>query len=339
MKGGKKIAGILIFLIVLLQLSNHTYGQVTVNIKMDTSMLLIGDQTNVTFQATFPDSINVNMPIFSDTIIDKLEILNISEIDTINENNIIKLKQEYLVTSFDSGWYAIPPIDFTINFPKANRIDTLQSLPIYFGVTTMALDTANTNAITDIKAPIGAPITFKEILPYAGVGIGILLLAFIMYILYIKFIKKETIFVKKEKPKEPAHIIAYRDLEKLKQDMLWQKGLIKEFYSRLTDVIRIYIENRFGILAMESTTDEIIDAFRTNSDIDKDLKDGLFDTLVRADFVKFAKASTLPNENEQSFSFAYKFIEKTKPVEILIDKNENNTNNTLTIKNGKHSIS
>jgi len=330
-----KIIGLIVFLIVLLQSSNQAFGQVSVNVKMDTNMLLIGDQTNITLEATFPDSLNVNMPIFSDTIIDKLEILNISDIDTINENNIIKITQEYLVTSFDSGWYAIPPINFAVNFPTANRTDTLQSAPLYFGVITMALDTANPNAIADIKAPIGAPVTFKEVLPFAGIGLGVLLLALLLYILYIKYIKKEPVFIKKVKPKEPAHIIAYRDLDKLQKEKLWQKGLVKEFYSRLTEVIRVYIENRFEILAMESTTDEIIDAFKTNSDIDKELKDSLFDTLVRADFVKFAKASPLSDENEQSFNFAYKFVEKTKPVEILRDEDEKETDKTETDKTDK----
>ena len=317
------------FLVVLIQFSNQTFSQVTIEVKMDTGMMLIGDQTNVIFEATFPDTVIVNLPVFSDTIIDKLEILDISNIDTINDNQTITIRQEYLVTSFDSGWYVIPPIGFTIGFPKAGRVDTLQSAPIYFGVITMPLDTANAEAITDIKAPIDAPITFKEVLPFAGIGLGVLLLAFLVYILYLKFVKKEPVFVKKEKPKEPAHIVAFRNLDKIKQDKLWQKGMIKEFHSRLTEVVRVYIEDRFGILAMESTTDEIIDAFRKNKDVNKELKDSLFDTLVRADFVKFAKANPLANENEQSFDFAYQFIVKTKPVEVLRneDEKENDTMN------------
>ena len=108
----------------------------------------------------------------------------------------MKIRQKYLVTSFDSGWYVIPPLNFIIVFPKTNRLDTIQSIPIYFGVMTMPLDTANVDAITDIKAPIGAPITFKEVLPFIGIGLGLMLLAFIVYILYVKLVKKKTIFVK-----------------------------------------------------------------------------------------------------------------------------------------------
>lgn len=319
----------LFLLLFLFSLTGSLKAQVLVEVKMDTNMMLIGDQTNVIFEASFPDSLQVDLPIFSDTIIDKLEILTISDIDTIRENSIIKIRQQYLVTSFDSGWYVIPPIDFALAFPALNRLDTLQSRPIYFGVSTMVLDTANADAVTDIKAPIDAPITLREILPFAGIAFGVLLVILLAYVLYLKFVKKEPIFVKKEKPKEPAHIIANRELDNLKSEKLWQKGHTKEYYSKLTEVVRVYIEDRFGILAMESTTDEIIDAFRISGDLTKELKDGLFDTLVQADFVKFAKANTLANENEQCLTFAYSFVAKTKPVEILRDEDENKGNEKL----------
>lgn len=294
-------------------------AQVTVSMKIDTNMLLIGDQVNLELEATFPDSTQVFLPIFSDTIIDKLEILDISNIDTVFSNGIYKIHQKYLVTSFDSGLYTIPPAKFVVNFIKGDFTDTLESSPIYFGVMTMKLDTANTNAITDIKLPIEAPITFKEVMPFIGIGLGVLLLIFIIYIFYIKYTKKESVFIKKEKPKEPAHIVALRNLDILKNEKLWQKGKVKKYYSELTDIVRVYIEDRFNINAMESTTEEIIDAFK-QVDIDKQLKIELFDMLKAADFVKFAKATPLADENEKNLEFVYQIVEKTKLVEKLIDE-------------------
>ena len=166
MKFTFKIVWLLCIMVGLLHISNKVEAQVTIEMKMDTSMLLIGDQTNLTIEATFPDSFNVMLPMFSDTIIDKLEIINISDIDTILENNTYKISQKYLVTSFDSGWYAIPPANFVLSFGKLNYVDTLKSNPLYFGVMTVPLDTVNVNAIADIKKPIGAPISFREVLPF-----------------------------------------------------------------------------------------------------------------------------------------------------------------------------
>jgi len=321
-KINKIILTILPALLIFSGLSS--YAQVSVSAKMDTNMLLIGDQTNITFEASFPDSVMVSLPVFSDTIIDKLEILNISDIDTVKEDNLIKISQKYLVTSFDSGWYVIKPVKFTVGYPKANYVDTILSNPMYFGVITMPLDTANPNAITDIKAPIDAPITIREILPFAGIGLGVLLLAFLLFVLYKKYVKKEEIFVKKEKPKEPAHIVAIRDLDKLKEEKLWQKGLVKKYYSALTDIVRTYMEDRFEFPAMESTTEEIVNALKRNKELDKELKNELFEMLRNADFVKFAKATPVAEENEKSMKFAYDFILKTKPVEVLREEEENN---------------
>ncbi|MDA3893004.1 MAG: hypothetical protein PF517_15185 [Salinivirgaceae bacterium] len=337
MKWINKVAGLFFILSVMLVIPQMSVqGQVAVSVKMDTSMLLIGDQTNVVFEASFPESAMVSMPVFSDTIIDKLEIINIANTDTIRENKSVLIRQKYLVTSFDSGWYEIPPVQFVVGFLSENRMDTLQSNSVYFGVMTMPIDTANADAITDIKVPIDAPITFKEVLPFAGIGLGVLLLAFLAYILYLKLTKKEPIFVKKEKPKEPAHIVAFRDLEALKEAKLWQKGQVKEYYSRLTEVVRVYIEDRYDILAMESTTDEIIDAFRLGRELDRELKDDLFDTLVLADFVKFAKASPMADENEKSMLFAYNFISKTKVVEVLRDEDEVDETESKSISEGKN---
>lgn len=313
--------GLKIILVVLFTWPFLANSQVTVDVKMDTNMLLIGDQTKFTLEANYPDSVFVRFPVFSDTIIDKLEIVDIAVPDTLHENNFFTVKHAYTVTSFDSGWYTIPPQPFTIGFPASDKVDTLHSLETYFGVITMPLDTANPNAIADIKAPVSAPVTFKEILPFAGGFIGLLLLAFVVYYLYKRLAKKEPVFVKKEKPKEPAHVIALRDLEQLTHEKLWQKGEVKQYYSELTEIVRRYIEDRFNKAALEQTTDEIIDEMRTVNEVDKVLKDGLFDLLVRADLVKFAKGQAVADENEQSLQFAYNFVNKTKPVVQLRDEN------------------
>lgn len=309
--------------LILIQGTNLTMqAQVMVSAKLDTSMMLIGDQTKFRMEATFPDSVLVGFPIFADTIIDKLEILNITNIDTQKVDDGLKLVQEYLVTSFDSGWYQIPPLNFTITYPKSGRVDTLQSVPTFFGVMTMPLDTANANAIADIKKPMEAPITIQEILPIAGIGLGVVIFLFVAYLLYMKLARKKPIFVKKEKPKEPAHVIALRDLDLLQEQKLWQQGEAKAYYSRLTEIIRTYIEDRFSIPAMESTTDEIIDACHKSDELSNELKNDLFDTLTLADFVKFAKAITVATENETSLKFAYNFVLKTKPAEVLRDEDE-----------------
>lgn len=316
---------ILLFVLAVFGYCIPSFSQISVEVEMDTSRLLIGDHAKVTLKAIVPQNMQVEFPLFNDTIIGELEILDILPSDTNIKNNLQNLSQQYLVTSFDSGWFVIPEQKFVVNNGDWN--DTLYSKPIYFGVFPMPLDTANANAIADIKAPIDAPVTLKEALPYAGGSFGFLTILFLAYLLYMRYAKKQPVFVKKEKPREPAHVIAFRDLDKLKEAKLWQQGKNKEYYSELTDIVRTYIEDRYGIQAMELTTDEIIGEVMAAKIIEKDLKDQLFDTLVRADFVKFAKATTLANENEASMKFAYEFVIKTKPVVVLTGKDKEQQNN------------
>lgn len=312
-----KNTGLLLIVFLSMFWVQNVHAQVMVEVKMDTNMLLIGDQTNFRLKANFPEQYNVAFPVFADTITKGLEVLNISPIDTNWLNGKLELTQDFLVTSFDSGWYEVPPLNFVIDFAGYQRKDTLQSNAVYFGVMTMPIDTTQPNAIADIKKPIGAPLTFKEVLPFVGYGLGGILLILALVLLILRLTRKEPIFVKKEKPKEPAHVIAYRELDELHEKKLWQKGKVKAYYSELTEIIRRYVENRYAIQALEMTTDEIVEAFRISGDLDKELKDGLFDLLVQADFVKFAKASTLADENENNYKFVYEFVNKTKPVVVL----------------------
>jgi len=299
-------------------------AQVNVSAQMDTSMMLIGDQTNIRLEASFPQGFSVQMPIYADTVIRGLEVLDAGKIDTTITDGITRISQKYLVTCFDSGWYAVPQQPFAITLSDG-FIDTIYSAPIYFGVQTMPLDTANPNSITDIKPLQEAPFIFSELKPYLKIsGLALLALAAICFIIYVIIRRKhdKPIF-SNPKPKEPAHVIALRQLDQLNEQKLWQHGLIKEYYSALTDIIRTYLNGRFEVQAMESTTSEIMQMTKHITEIDRDLRKELQELLERADFVKFAKAQTEANENEASFEFVMHFVLKTKPVEQLRDEDPN----------------
>jgi hypothetical protein len=112
---------------------------------------------------------------------------------------------------------------------------------------------------------------------------------------------------------EPAHIIAFRALDKLKEEKIWEKGEVKEFYSCLTEITRTYIERQYGIPAMESTTEEILRAFRKTNPDDNLLDEILKELLELADLVKFAKETPLPVFNQTNLNNAYIFVQKTYP--------------------------
>ena len=168
-----------------------------------------------------------------------------------------------------------------------------------------------TAKIFDIIKPYKAPVTLGEILPWALLAIIAAALVWGIMIL-IRKLKKS-----KKSPEpiinpDPAHVIAFRDLEKLKQEQLWQKGEVKMYYSRLTEILRQYLENRYGVYSLEMTTSETLEALvRTGFKKDETYSD-LKTILNGSDLVKFAKYKPEPSENEIHFENSWKFVETTR---------------------------
>jgi hypothetical protein len=271
---------------------------------------------NVNYNAKTGKHIIINWPQFTDTIIKQIEIIGQSKVDTIIADSTnpfqLSLRKAFLITSFDSGSWTIPPFKFSSN---------ADTTPIYtqaltLNVSNVAIDT--TLSIKDIKPILEVNYTWIDWIKDNVYTIIIALAAIIVIIIIAYYIRKKLknkpIEVIPETPKLPHHVIALEKLEKLKNEKLWQEGKLKLYHSSLTDILREYIENRFKIQAMEQTTDEILHGFR-NVAIDEESKNKLKHILLLSDLVKFAKEHPLPNENEMSMSNAYDFINGTKKEE------------------------
>jgi len=290
------------------------YGQeVEVEARIDSNNVLIGDQTNLSLIINQPDSINVFFPEFSDTITESIEIINSTSPDTLRlDNKRLEITRNYNISCFDSGYHYIPPFIFQYN--KDSLSATWETQPLFLHVSRVDIAPADSSdVIFDIKLPGKMPITFSEIFPWIVGAILIGLLVFIL-VYYFKKRKKQEPLFKIRKPEEPPHIIALRDLDKLKEKKLWQKGKIKLYYSELTGIIRKYIERRYQTGAMEQTSNEIVEALVRNGFNNNTQLAQLKLLLFSADMVKFAKAKPLPDENETALLNAYVFVNETKQI-------------------------
>jgi len=314
-------------------------GEILLKVETDTNIIRIGEQINLNVHLTQPENMNVVFPFLSDEIDPKIELLDISSIDTVKKSgNMVDLLQSYTLTSFDTGFYVIPQLPFEINF--GTKKDTLFSYEIPLLVLSVPLDTSNN--IYDIKPQYAMNFKISELLTnkWFYIGLGIILIAIIIFII-IKFVKtKEEDFIP-QKLREPAHVIALRELDKLKNEKLWQQNKTKEYYTRLTEIIRQYIELRFGIMALEKTSTEILEEFEEKKPIEKKLLDHLRQLLNMADLIKFAKGSALPDENEKNMESTYDFVRKTKKVVSVMDdkkelENESKENNVEPVKEEKN---
>jgi len=292
---------------------------ISVTAAFDTSRILIGDQINFSIMIDQPGDIKLSLPFFKDSLIRNIEILSGPAIDTSSlSGDKIRITEKYLITSFDSGLYRIDPV-------YAERTDPTGIKRYYSGysileVARVKITPPDTSAkIFDIAAPYRAPLSMGEILPWL---LLVLLLSVIIWLI-IKLINKIK-KTKKEKVipviSEPAHIIAFRELEKLQGEKLWQNGETKKYYIRLTEIIRQYLENRFGVNSLEMTTSETLAAL-VKTGFKKDVSyNKLKSVLTGADLVKFAKYKPDPAENESGFSNSWDFVTATKVVEVVEGK-------------------
>lgn len=299
---------ITIALFLLVALSSHAQ-EIKVNARLDTTGMLLGDQVNLWISLEQPEGLKIDFPLAADSLAGKVEVLSASVPDTISKaNRILKIRQRLVVTSFDTGFYIIPPFVFRLN----QNLDSIRTNPLSLQVYGMPVDT--TKGITDIKLPYEMKLTFAEILPYLFVGM--LLLAIVVF--YVRYLRQrrliQEVAEKPALPQIPAHLLALEQLDELVREKLWQQGKIKLYYSRLTDIIRLYIEHRFGVPAMEQTTEDIIRDFARDGLIREGIRNELKALLELADLVKFAKWNPVTEEHESSQQAAYDFILRTKPV-------------------------
>ena len=292
--------------------------------------ILIGDRFTLTIDVEKDQVQSLYFPAFSNEKSEDgkqpfgmLECIEDIPTDTIeHKGRYMRLRKRYTMTAFDEGIYNLGRP--SVLYADKNIIDTLygtvDSLKIV--VTTFKID--STSMLCNIKPVKNMPFRFGEIAGYTGIALAVLaLLAVAIYLLARHLAKrgKSIADLFKPEPPLPPHIVAITALEQLQNQKLWQNNKHKEYYSALTDILRTYIDGRFGVGAMEMTTDEIIEAIKALN-LSQKLSMDLVSLLRDADLVKFAKAMPEAAENESAFSKVYYFVEETKPVEQTEENEE-----------------
>jgi hypothetical protein len=292
----------------------HVKGQeVVVKAELDTNRALIGDQMKLQLFVDKPENMRVDFPLIKDTLTNKIEIISAGKIDTTQSaEGRLKLHQELLIAAFDTGLLMVPPQGFVIHMNESS--DTLKTLPVYFEIVSLPLD----STIRDIKANYKAPISFLEIYPYllAAVVAGLFVWLLVYYIQ--KRRRKEQLAYDKV-PSELPEVIALRELEKLKMEKAWLQRSVKLYYIRLTEILRIYLERRYNVMALEQTTGEILYSLKKSECTSADL-DLLGGILNLADLVKFAKVVPDQVENASQVDLAIDFVRNTSFREPAVKK-------------------
>ena len=307
----RKILSILGFTILLA----NAYGQILVSAELDSSFILIGDQVDLHILINHQSNVEVReVDVTPLGKAEGIEVMDYGKLDTIKSGDEFILEQVLTVTAFDSGYYFIPEIP--IKYVRDGQTGIEETKRLALKVNTLSVGTDSVR-IEPIKEIIKEPVSVKDFLPYIGA------LMVIIGLLGLWFYSRKRKGKAKAPPevKLPAHVIALNKLEELRQAKLWQQGKVKEYQSELTFIVREYLENRFGIRALESTSSEIINQMRLEF-VDPDWINRLANIFRTADLVKFAKAEPPASIHDEAMEQVRSFLEETQLVIIEVEKDQ-----------------
>ncbi|HIW98112.1 MAG TPA: hypothetical protein H9866_06460 [Candidatus Tidjanibacter gallistercoris] len=308
------------FAIILFALLSAAFGggvraaAPAVRAELNPDTVLIGDRFSVEVLIEKDMMQVVALPSFGEGLAEGgVELVSESPLDTLEVNGRRQvLRKRYEMTSFEAGNYDFGR--FPVLYGDKNVTDTLYSqAPLHVAVQTFPVDTQK-STVYDIKAPEEAPLMVGEFAGYAAAGTVLaLVLAALAVLVYRRLRARRTGAAADGAPlpSVPPHVRAIQDLEALHNRKLWQSGRVKAYYTGLTDIVRCYLGGRYGINAMEMTSDEIMRATAPLPLSDKNRRD-LRGILLTADLVKFAKHEPDGEENEKLYYAAYYFVEDTK---------------------------
>lgn len=290
-------------------------AQVQVDIKLDSLQLFIGQQTDLTLSVTIDANQKLVMPDIKkgQELIPDIEVVTVGNPDTavLNDGKRLTVSQAFTITAWDSAFYYLPPMQVTVDGK------TYDSKSLALKVYTVDIDTLHLDRYFPPNGIMELPFLWEEWQMVMFGSLLFLLMLVCMGVLYyhVKHGKPIVRFIRRKK-KLPPHQVAMDEIERIKSERKWAEEDSKEYYTLLTDTLRNYIRDRYGFNAMEMTSSEIIE--RLIAENNQEALDELREIFRTADLVKFAKYSTLINENDANLVSAIEYVNQTK---IEVDPN------------------
>ncbi len=292
-------------------------GPVTVHVRLDKTKINIAQTVLLQFEATVRPDYEIQMPKVDEALKDFGLVSWDNPGRRLDPNNDVITTYEYRLEPFLSGSYEIPA--FTFEFHDVNEPDAkheLNSEPIAVEVTSLLGEDRANLVLEDIEGVVPMPreATTWWVWLVVGAGVALVLAGGLTW-----FVLRRSGKLKIERIFKPAHEIAYARLRALVAEDLVGAGRIKEFYERISGILRYYIEDRFDLHAPERTTEEFLAELQRTDVLAASDKDVLGEFLVHCDLVKFAKHAPTTEQIQRTFDLVKDFIERTRSDERKVD--------------------
>lgn len=290
---------------------------ITISAATDSAIILMGSQFNLTVNLSVPTEAAASV-----TMVNAPTITNVDEnfgafgpvfvtavqSDTTTAEGSLNITNTYTLQGFDPGLYTLPLVGVTTGGSDTlwSQLQTLKILPMDVDTLTMAA-----RPLAGVASP---QCRWYDYIPLwlLWALLAIVVAAAIVFVA-LKFKRKKVRAAEIAQTPVPPYELAVSRLERLRSSGAMAPGHEKGFYTELTDILRSYLEGRFGINAMEMTSSQIMRSLRANpaTRMPSDLMD---EVLRIADFVKFAKEKPLADDNERAFQRSMEFVRHTKPL-------------------------
>ena len=289
------------FFLFLLLSSTVLAQEVRLTAKTEADTFRLGSWIDVHVEGRFDAPVDTIAPVVKDSV-------GLLEVVTV-ERHAAESKWLIRLTTTDSGKIFLPPIEFDYKVKGDTSKHKAYTNSLLLNITGVAIDPKG--EIKDIKPPLSAPWLFEDILPYLLALIIIAALACGFYYYWRKKKQKQDLLAN-IKVIIPPHREALTALRALEEKKLWQQGLVKQYYSEVTEIIRHFFERRWSIIALELTTDEILMQMKHIPDALNVWKE-MESFFITADLVKFAKYEPSPAEHENEMRSAYEIVRMMVP--------------------------
>lgn len=305
-------------------------GNITVKASVDSVELIMGDRANLSVQVDMPAGEESTVQLVDFPLLTPgTEYIDFHGVDVVKSDSTVvsangrtRINFDFVIQAFDPGTITIPPFAVV----SSQGRDTVYSGIVALKVIPVDVDSLETiNPMESIVSPRTRWYDyFPDWLLWTLLGIVVACLGVWAY---LKLRKHQEIVEERRQAPVPPYELAMTRLNTLRSRNLAESGQEKEYYTELVDILRQYLEGRFGINAMEMTSTQIVRALRSNPETRLTAEE-MKSVLSIADFVKFAKVRPLPDDNIRAFSRAINFVETTKPAPEPEPEEEQNTQNS-----------
>ncbi len=285
-------------------------ASITATAQADKHEIVIGDKIHFRIQIKYTGDVTVQFPEIDQQIgVFTIKTAGVVEEPKREKGGYVTVRRNYVLSSYEIGRQTIPSVK--VKYTGKQGEGEVATDEITVDVKGVLKEGEISGDIKDILPPVDVPTSFRRLFLWVSAGLAALLVPGIIYWLIGKY-KTGRKRQGREFVKRTPHEVAYELLERLLAEELITKGLIKEYYYRIADIVRHYIEDRFGLLAPERTTEEFFAEMTHTNKLDDDHKLLIREFLERCDMVKYAKYGPSKTEIQETYAAAKRLIDETR---------------------------